>query len=79
MLTADIPGGSILSSTDERLRLGCDCLMAQLPFWLSGQTQVVNKLVAALEHLNVSQITVAHGWCVLPSDMKVTNSVVQSV
>jgi hypothetical protein len=51
---ADVPGGSILSSSDERLRLGFDCLMAQVPFWLAGQAQVVTSLVAALEHLNVS-------------------------
>lgn len=51
---ADVPGGSILSSSDERLRLGFDCLMAQVPFWLAGQAQVVTGLVAALEHLNVS-------------------------
>jgi hypothetical protein len=50
---ADIPGGSILGSTDERLRLGFDCLMAQLPFWLAGQAGVVQQLVTALEYLQV--------------------------
>lgn len=30
--------------------------MAQVPFWLAGQTQVVNSLVTALEQLNVSTV-----------------------
>jgi hypothetical protein len=50
---ADIPGGAILSTTDERLRLGFDSLMSQVPFWLPGQAEVVKQLVAALEDLQV--------------------------
>jgi hypothetical protein len=53
----DIPGGAIVGSTDERLRLGVDCLMAQVPFWLAGQRQVVVRLVDALDSLNVSKGT----------------------
>lgn len=50
---SDIPGGAILSTTEERLRLGCDCLMSQVPFWLPGQAEVVKQLVAALDDLQV--------------------------
>jgi hypothetical protein len=42
-----------LGSTDERLRLGFDCLLAQLPFWLAGQAGVLQQLVTALEQLQV--------------------------
>jgi hypothetical protein len=63
---ADVPGGSILSSSDERLQLGFDCLMAQVPFWLAGQAQVVDNLVTALEHLNVSTVQyMVHDYAVL--------------
>lgn len=63
--SADIPGGSILGTTDERLRLGVDCLMSQVPFWLPGQAEVVTQLVTALEHLQVGVcclVLVPTGW-----------------
>lgn len=60
-ILADIPGGAILGTTDERLRLGVDCLMSQVPFWLPGQAEVVQQLVTALEHLQVGVLSAAAG------------------
>lgn len=53
---AEVPGGSILSSTDERLRYGFDSLMAQVPFWLAGQGPVVQQLATVLQQLQVMPV-----------------------
>ena len=53
LVSPDVPGGSILSSTEERVRCGFDILLSMVPFWLAGQAGVVQQLVTALEHLQV--------------------------